>query len=311
MRLVVLGDLHFGVMSVWPWELVGKRFIGQMNLWFNRRRHFDYTLLEPTLERVRAIKPARVICTGDFTTTALDREFELAKRQVSPLLENFRGFVLPGNHDRYTFTSERVKRFEQHFGRWSAAAWPHYEQLTERDHFIALDVAKANALHDPGRVGETQLKALAALINTLPGDARLIVACHYTLGTPPGVHEREHHQLEDLAELVEVLRGERQTLFVHGHVHRPWVWRHAKAANVVTLNVGAPLMIGQPWPRGQGFWSVDPGSGANGLWRLSRHVMDGTGKWRSFDVPAPMEANQVAEIDPPDPDRPWGEPELQ
>ncbi len=51
MRIVLLGDLHTYRLAVWPWELLGKSLAGQMNLWLNRRKRFDRSLIQPTIER--------------------------------------------------------------------------------------------------------------------------------------------------------------------------------------------------------------------------------------------------------------------
>lgn len=88
MRLLLLGDLHFFQLGVWPYQLLSKRLLGQTNLWFNRRRHFRLSLWPAIRDRVRALAPDGLLCSGDFTTTALPGEFRQAAAHWRELIED-------------------------------------------------------------------------------------------------------------------------------------------------------------------------------------------------------------------------------
>lgn len=288
MRIVLLGDIHVSQLRVWPWHLLGKRVLGQANLWLRRRFRFKLDYLPGVIGRAAQLKPDLVLCSGDLTTTALPDEFEGAMRALSPLLEMTPMFLVPGNHDRYTFTAARAKRFEQFFGPHTAAVWPHVRRLGPRLVLIGLDPTRPNFITDRGRLGPAQLDRLAVEIKSLSPEDRLIVLCHYTIGVPPGHKpEQSRHAMIDASKLIEVLRGPRPVLYVHGHEHEPWCTRSAAADNIVTLNAGAPAMISRDWPCGQGFWEIetDPGSAAAD-WRFTHHAQDAGRRWQTKTVAA-------------------------
>ncbi len=290
MRLVLMGDVHLYRLRLWPWHLLSKRILGQVNLWVNRRHRFDRQLVERVIERVEALEPGALLCPGDLTTTALHSEFRVARRVLGDLFDRFPTFVVPGNHDRYTFTATRARRFERYFGDWSAERWPHHARFGGAVHVIGLDATRPNPLFDPGLVGEAQRRRLGELLSQTPPGEHVIVMNHYTLGTPPGQHEAAHHALIDESALRAVLRDAgRPIVYVHGHVHRPWCWRPAEAPNVVVINAGSPTHVDAAYPRGQGLWQLDPAASADEPWSLHRHELDERMQWQSHHVPWPTQ----------------------
>lgn len=299
MRIVLLGDIHLFRLWHWPWELLNKRLLGQMNLWVNRRRQFDMTRLPAMIQKVEAIAPDMLLCSGDLTTTAHPSEFRMVTRKLGPLFEKYPTFISPGNHDRYTFSSHRNRYMERLLGELTSEQWPHHRRLSEHLHLIALDPTRANWIADRGRLGKSQLAALSGLLDQLGETDRAIVLCHYTLGTVPGARKRESegHSMIDVSELIQTLRRPQQMLFLHGHVHEPTCYRHAAAPNVVVVNAGAPLMVSGRWPGGQGLWEIDTGEyGGDVLWRLVHHAQDAAGQWHGDVVAIPGQAGEVARV---------------
>ena len=302
MRIVLLGDLHLFRLWHWPWELFNKRIVGQMNLWMNRRHHFDMARLPGVIEKIESINPDMLLCSGDLTTTAHRAEFRMVTRKLGPLFEKYPTFISPGNHDRYTFASHRGRHMEKLLGDLTSEQWPHHRRISEHLHLIALDPTRANWLGAHGRLGKSQLAALEALLKQMGDDDRVIVLCHYTLGALPGAlrPEAAGHAMTDAAELVQMLRRPQQMLFLHGHVHEPSCWRHTAAPNVVVVNAGAPLMVSPRWPAGQGLWEIDTGEfGGEVLWRLVHHAPPAPGsegEWQGDIIDIPAEAGQVAAI---------------
>lgn len=258
MRIVHIGDIHVYQRLPAPHHLLGKRLLGQLNLWLRRMHHFNLKLLPELVDRVHREKPDLILFSGDLTTTALNAEFEQAHKALRPLMEDYTCLIVPGNHDRYTFTAARTRRLEHHFPVYTPGRYPYHHPLGEKLHLIALDPTRANILTARGRLGEPQLQKLKTILAEIEPDARLIVLCHYTIGTPPGTPtEKPHHAMTDASALVDLLRGERPTLYLHGHVHRPWQFLVPGAQNITAINAGAPLMCTPHHPRGQGFAVVE------------------------------------------------------
>ncbi len=307
MRIIFFGDVHVYRLGVWPWQLLCKRFLGQMNLWFNRRSRLNYEVLGKTGERIGEVGCDLLLSGGDFTTTALHGEFELARKSLGELLDRFDTYVVPGNHDRYTFASEREKRFEKYMGKWCADVYPYHRVIGDRVHLIGIDGSRANVISDRGEIGVGQLIKLRELLAGFGEGDRVIVVCHYGIGVPRGYkEEKKRHRLIDEGEWREVLGGcGREVLYLHGHVHEPWCWRVEGAGNVVAVNCGAVMMKKDGYRRGQGFWEIrvddvgesEAGDGVDvGWFELVHHVMDGNWNWREICVAVPDKEGEAAEV---------------
>lgn len=281
MRLVLLGDLHFYQLGVWPWQLLSKRLLGQCNLWLNRRRHFRPELWPKLRDRIVDLAPDGILCSGDLTTTALRGEFRQARAALDELVDALplpRGLhMVPGNHDRYTFSSKREHQFEKAFGEWTARAWPVSWPLGEEVEVIGLDPTRPNLFNASGALGKAQRDALRRTLAEVPTTSTVLVLCHYPIGTPPDQPEEAvGHGLEDAAALKEVLvEADRKLIYLHGHIHQPWVWG-LQGSQVITVNAGAPMLTGSRFPEGQGLVELRLEGAAI---HIVRHQLGGDGVW--------------------------------
>jgi predicted phosphodiesterase len=295
MRIVLLGDIHVYTRWAWPWQLLSKRALGMANLWVRRQFQFQMRYMDEVVRRAAALGPDMVLLSGDLTTTALPIEFRRVRAMLAPLFENHAVFVVPGNHDRYTFGSARRRVFEKHLMPLTAESWPNYHQVSDSLHLISLDPNRPNLVTDRGLLPPQQMDALRRRLETIPATDRVIVLCHYGLGVPPGHRpEAKRHAMINAAEVRAALAAQpHEVLFLHGHQHEPWCWRHADATNVVSLNAGAPVMVSRRWPRGQGFWEIDT---AGDSWAMTHHVMDAVGAWHADRLVAPTVAGEAANV---------------
>ena len=286
MRIVVLGDLHFYQLAVWPWQLFSKRLLGQANLLLRRRRRFKPALWPKVRDQVITRAPDALLCSGDFTTTSLPGEFRTARTAWADLVDKvkpgFGSFVVPGNHDRYTYSSERNRVFEGAFGEWTSQTWPARWMLGDQTQVIGLDPTRPNPINASGEIGDAQLSKLRDCLNEIPENHRILVLCHYPIGTPEELpDEAPSHGLQDTQKLIDALaESERAITYIHGHIHWPWKWVPPSAPNVTALNAGAPMLISSQYPQGQGFLEIEiPEDG--GEIRFSRQVLNGEGDWQS------------------------------
>lgn len=299
MRIAIFGDVHLYTLRLKPWDMLSKRVLGQTNLWLNRRNRFEPGLVARLTDRIEALGPDLVLSPGDFTTTALPREFDLARAALGPMLERMHGLVIPGNHDRYTYRASRQHRFERWFTDHTPLGYPyHYD--ADGVHVIALDATRPNRLFDRGEVGDRQLRVLAGLLRHIPAGEGVVVLCHYTLGPPPGgPDESTLHRLVDEQQLLDTLKlGDRPLVYVHGHVHRPWLFRPEGAPNVLCLNAGSPTHVGHDEPFGQGFWEIDWPADHVEPSAFRRHVPEDQTGWRTHDVMPPGEPGEAADVTP-------------
>lgn len=298
MRIVLLGDIHLYRLAIWPWDLLSKRVLGQMNLWFHRRHRFHIPGLPSLIEHVDSIGPDLLLGTGDLTTTATRAEFRLVVEKLGSLFARYDTVLVPGNHDRYTFTSARRRYFEQAMNVDTVRHEPLYRRLGDHLHLIGLDATRPNIITDRGHLDPIALMRLGEIIEPMTASDRVIVMCHYPIAMPPGrAPEAKRHALIDAASLAEAMAGcAAQVLYMHGHVHEPQCWRHTEADNLTIINAGAPLMRSAYFPHGQGFWQIDiePGTVADPV--LRHHVVDDAGGWRAGAVAWPRRCGEVSSI---------------
>ena len=240
---------------------MSKRILGQTNLWLNRRKRFNRTLLIVALKRIAALKPDLLLLSGDLTTTSLEDEFADIAALLEPLTDKLPIVAVPGNHDRYTFGSSRVRRMEHLLPTVVPQTFPHYRKLSDRWHLLALDGAKPNLFSARGRVGDKQLRRSQDLIKNLTSNDGLVVLCHYPIKAPPrALPITWDHKLADSRQLRQLLlHCPARVLYVHGHIHKPWLWQPKRKGqqHLIYLNTGAPCMVSTKHPLGQGFWEVN------------------------------------------------------
>jgi 3',5'-cyclic AMP phosphodiesterase CpdA len=276
MRLALIGDIHHYRLDVHWRKLVGKRFLGQSNLWLNRRHRFNHGVLSPLIDRVEAIKPDHVLLTGDVTTTSLDDEFHDVAAFLKPLSDKFPTLLVPGNHDRYTFSSNRNRRIERLLEHLLPPRFPHFANVGGRWHVLALDGARPRVFMARGELGRNQIAAARQQIGALREEDGLIVMCHYPIGSPPDALPLTYdHRLADARPLAKLLQScAARVVYVHGHIHRPWVWSptNGKHRGLTHINAGAPCMTSAVYPLGQGFWQIDLPDDPRGELGLVHHL---------------------------------------
>jgi calcineurin-like phosphoesterase family protein len=258
MRLVLVGDVHMYRLWIPPWKLVGKALLGHTNLWLNRRLHFRKRLLPHVLDRAAELRPDLVLLSGDLTTTAQPEEFRSVAREVAARWKR-PGVLVPGNHDRYTFASRKGRRVERFFPRWIPEPYPHARPLRGGWHLLALDASVPRALTSRGLLGSPQLEKVRSFLEQRGEAEGVVVLCHYPFAIPAHLPPmRWHHRLADGEVLARLVRAcPARILFLHGHVHQPWLWGPTELPHVTTVNAGAPCLVSPRFPGGQGFWEIE------------------------------------------------------
>ncbi|MFP4145678.1 MAG: metallophosphoesterase family protein [Phycisphaeraceae bacterium] len=275
MRLALIGDIHLFSLRVKARQLLGKRLLGQGNLWLNRRFRFNHGLLEPLVERVAEIEPDMVLLTGDVSTTSLESEFKEVIDHLRPVSDHVPVVIVPGNHDRYTFRSARHKRIETVLEGLMPDKFPHDRHLTDRWRLLALDSARPQLMMSRGAIGPKQLMHLRKLAKGLGEEDGLIVLCHYPPDVPPGTPRSWAHDLADAKMIRRVLAESRgRVVYLHGHVHRPWHWEveDDHHLGLTCINAGAPCLTSAQYPFGQGFWEIGLPADPREELKLVHHV---------------------------------------
>lgn len=227
------------------------------------------------MDRVRAIEPDMALFSGDLSTTSLEAEFHDINRHVRPLAEQLPVVLVPGNHDRYTFGSRRVRRIETMMAGLIPEAFPQLRDLAGGWKLLALDSAAPRIFSSSGELGEGQLEAAREMIGRLTADDGLVVLCHYPVVEPPLTPRHASHDLKERRQLRAMLEAcPAKVLYLHGHIHKPWALLPGPPAEspFASINAGAPCLVSEKYPAGQGFWQIDLPADPHGAIRLTHHL---------------------------------------
>ena len=135
MRIVHLTDLHFQCRPKLSELFHLKRFIGSINLYLlGRKSKFDIDVQRSVIASALEQDPDYLIITGDLTALSLDEEFEIAKRELTPLLNHCPAVIVAGNHDLYA-SNQPPPTMKRLFGKWMGEKTPH---LFENEQFCTL-----------------------------------------------------------------------------------------------------------------------------------------------------------------------------
>lgn len=260
MRIVLFGDIHLYRLWLAPWQLASKRILGQTNLILNRRKRFRHDLLPGMIEQAIALDPDMLLLSGDVSTTSLKREFNDVALALKPLADQVPTVLVPGNHDRYTFSAKRTRLIDRMLNAWVPQQFPHTRDLMDRWRLLALDAAVPRVYNARGRLGQVQFDAAETYVESLDDSQGLIVLCHYPCALPDYAHEHESHALQERDALRGVLENCRaRVVYLHGHIHRPWHHEPGDGHGVpfTCIDAGSPCMTDSNHPLGQGFFHID------------------------------------------------------
>jgi len=221
MRIAHISDLHFSKPTYSPLQFFSKRWIGNFNLLFSRKRDYLATHLVPLPDLFQAQRVQHVIISGDLSTTSRPQEFEAAASFVEELKKKgFSVTLLPGNHDQYTQGAYRQKRFYHYFScplslkDQGVAA----QKLDPHWWIVTLDTALATSWFFSGGLFSPQIEEhLRAQLATLPKEDSVILVNHF----PFFQNDRPHVWLERGPELQALIQSfPKVKLYLHGHSHR-------------------------------------------------------------------------------------------
>ncbi len=222
MRVLHFTDLHL-YRRPRPSALLGKRLLGTANLYLGRRvDHFSQRSIELLVEAVLSRAPDVCVCTGDLTGMASPEEFTDVRQLLDPILSAVPTFMIPGNHDAYTRSAHRQRRFEGTFGAWTGGGeYPAVHRHGELC-FVGLDCARPHPVLASGRLPESQLEGLERLLHSGELDESFTtLLIHYPLRDSRGApYANASRSLLNAAELERVLASRPGIdLILHGHEH--------------------------------------------------------------------------------------------
>ena len=255
MRIAHIADLHFAHLGFDSTDLLSKRWIGSLNLLFNRRKTHQIDHLARVCTLFEDLEVDFVFISGDLTTTAHPKEYRAAAAFVSDLEKRgFATLLIPGNHDHYTKKAEKEERFYKYvvsslpplssqcrLQTHKVAAY----QLPDGWIAIALDTALATPFYSSnGLFSPSMEKHVQSLLDTLPQNAPIVLINHFPLC--PKESPRRHLRRAD--KLMAILQKDpRVRLYLHGHTHMQSMEDLRKQHLPITLDSGSLCFSQGSW----------------------------------------------------------------
>lgn len=234
LRFLHYSDVHLTVPRLgWrPRDLFSKKVVGWVNvrlLGRGWRFRFATEVADAMISDARHRGHDAVLFSGDATKLAFEPEFAFAAERLGVGDGTLPPAVcVPGNHDYYTRRDVRIGHFEKHF-----RPWLHGEGLDDHHYPFArrfghVWVIGLNSSHpgvinasSRGTAGHLQLERLVRLCRVLDGPKVLVT--HYPLRNARGKVERRSHRLTDHAAALAAAKEGGIGLWLHGHIHHPFV----------------------------------------------------------------------------------------
>ncbi|MGC8737528.1 MAG: metallophosphoesterase family protein [Candidatus Hydrogenedens sp.] len=247
MKIIHITDLHFFQFPGNVLKLFNKRILGCLNWELNRKRRFDFTSIEQFITLLSQYKNATIIVSGDLTVTALEEEFLLAKNFLDTVQKKgFPIYIIPGNHDYYTFEAIRYKRYENLFSEYFIPEdYPAIIYLSDGTPLILIHTVRPNLISSRGVIDTKQLKRLEKIIVSL--DRPAIVCGHYpVLHQTPEYYSSYSRRLKNSNLLRKILiQTTVPLLYLAGHVHHYSVNKD-DTQPLITYLCSPPLFYSQP-----------------------------------------------------------------
>ena len=255
MRIAHLSDLHFSSPSFNLMQFLSKRWLGNINLLFNRGQKYSNDRSSSLPALFNRLNVDYVLITGDLTTTSHPKEYAIAHHFVERLNQyGLTTFLIPGNHDHYTKRAERQRRFYACFPSELHTLTSQFNlkdhgvtaySLTKKWILIALDTTCATPLYSSnGLFSQTTETHLRKLLLSLPKDSHIIVMNHFPflpIGRPRR-HLRKGSKLETIIKCDPRIR-----LYLHGHTHQQSITDLRSQTLPITLDSGSASFDQGSW----------------------------------------------------------------
>jgi 3',5'-cyclic AMP phosphodiesterase CpdA len=239
--LAHLSDPHLPPLpAVRPGELMGKRAFGYLNWTRNRHKYHRREILDVLMSDLQTQVPDHIAIAGDLVNLALEAEFAPARAWLTSVGLPDRVTVVPGNHDAYVRATQH--RFAQAFGDYlagdeAAGGGAVFPFLRRRGPLALIGLSTAvptPPLMATGRLGASQLEALARLLERLTSEAAFrVLLIHHPLRSNSRIK-----CLTDSAELLALLKRHGVELILHGHDHvHSTIWIDGPQGQIPAIGV--------------------------------------------------------------------------
>lgn len=239
MRVAHLTDIHFQVAPSFSELMAIKRLMGSTNLYLlGRQKKFNSEVQKAAIQQLVNWKPDLVLITGDITAQALDSEFELARKELDPILSQFPTVLQAGNHDTY-ITQKPPPKMRELFGEWMLEDGAGFTQFDSVG-VLCVESCRANLLSQ-GYVAPESLKKATQLLEKQSADFVFFCMHYPILGRRGEVYGPSTRAIKNASIVLNWLKEtEGIHAYLHGHEHHGYrVELEIKTGKIPSINPGA------------------------------------------------------------------------
>lgn len=221
-----ISDLHLSKLHFSLQQFFSKRWLGNLNLLFSRKKQLQTSQLWDLIDVFSLKKIDYLFVTGDITSTSHPKEFELAEKLFSAIRAlGIIIFYTPGNHDVYTKGAQKEKRFYQFCKNphpFSLFSQQHdrveIHKLPENWWYVLCDTSVATPLFSSrGYFSEKTQNTLNCALLEIPKTDSIILGTHF----PFSQTEKKRKILAGGDALESVIKKHHHIkIFLHGHTHK-------------------------------------------------------------------------------------------
>jgi len=189
----------------------------------------NWELAVAAVEKIPALNPDVVVCSGDLSTISAPREFEQAVQTLQPLVDNtsFELLYVPGNHDYYTHDPVCVEHLRQAFhtmnrGRWQVDELPLAHTFGGVEFVLVNEARPGPPYSSAGGVTPVAQEWLQQWFAHLADDTPVCMVHHYPLYDEQGRELARRRSCHGNEAMQQALREGAAQLSLCGHIHEPY-----------------------------------------------------------------------------------------
>lgn len=228
LKIAHISDLHLYKPSYGLLQFFSKRWLGNLNSFFLRQKHFQSGQLLLLPELFENLKVDYVVVSGDLSSTSLKDEFSLGLKIIEEFHKRgIKTFIVPGNHDHYTKKAHKRKVFYDFFTNRAKKKYDLKKDgveavcLKNNWWLIGLDCTLAtNLMSSRGVFSKEIEKNLLALLGEIPKEDSIILVNHF-----PFLKAQKRKELLGSERLVKIIKESPNIkIYLHGHTHKDGIF---------------------------------------------------------------------------------------
>ncbi len=210
--------------------LFSKRLTGMVNLYLRRRYQLSYS--ERNLNRVlNDIKGRNVdytIFSGDISSFSLRDEFLRAREIIYNSINDDKIYLIPGNHDQYTYLTSKNDLFHSIFtskNDFASFPYPKIRIFKGEIIFLSINTARFNPLFfdASGHADMSEIARAQAFLDSIRDNIPVILVIHHSLLRPDGSKDSYFHKIRNDRDIFDFIRKNNIKHVFSGHIHKAYI----------------------------------------------------------------------------------------